>query len=129
MSKSAKRRQDREDLKRYVDQWVDEILDWNQARPEATLAEIEEHARLKRRELMSQVLAKMLEQHGAGYAVEGIKCPKCGQAMTYKGSPGVTWETREASTRVKRAYYRCPSCKTKVFPPGSPSEGGAGGVE
>jgi hypothetical protein len=129
MRKSAKRNKAREDLRKYVEQWVDEMLDWNAARPSATLNEIEDHARLKRRELMSRVLTVMLTQHGTGHVVEGVQCPKCGQPMRYKGTPGITLETREAATRIERAYYHCPSCKERFFPPGSTLENGTGRVE
>ncbi len=129
MRKSAKREQAREELKKYMEQWIDEVLDWNAARPDATLSEIEDHARLKRRELMSRVLSVMLTQHGTGHVVEGVTCPQCGQAMQYKGTPGVTLETREAAARLERAYYHCPSCKERFFPPGSASESGSGSLE
>lgn len=129
MSEPAKRDPARDNLMAYVEQWVDELLAWNQARPEATLSEIESHARLKRRELMSQVLREMLMHHGTGEVVEGVPCPSCGQLMTYKGKPGVTVETREAPTRIQRAYYHCPSCSEGLFPPGSTAESGTGRVE
>jgi len=129
MTEPAKQPSTREDLKAYTDQWVDELLTWNEARPGATLDEIESHARLKRRELMSQVLKVMLTQHGHGYELAGVPCPECGESMIYKGKPGITLETREASTRIKRAYYYCPSCLEGLFPPGSAPEGGPGGVE
>ncbi len=129
MTKSAKRNQVRKELKKYAEQWIDELLDWNAVRPDATLSEIENHARLKRRELMSRVLTVMLTQHGAGYVVEGIQCPKCGQLMRYKGTPGATFETREAAARIERAYYHCPSCKEGFFPPGSTSKNEGRDVE
>jgi YgiT-type zinc finger domain-containing protein len=129
MAEPAKRTLTREDLKKYTDQWVDELLDWSEARPDATLDEIENHARFKRREFMSQVLRVMITQHGNGYAVAGVPCPECGQSMIYKSQPGITLETREGSTRIKRAYYHCSSCGEGLFPPGSASASGTGGVE
>jgi hypothetical protein len=129
VSEPAQRDPARDTLMAYVEQWVDELLTWNKARPEATLSEIESHARLKRRELMSHVLREMLTQHGTGEVVEGVSCPSCGQPMTYKGKPGVSLETREAPTRIDRAYYHCPSCSDGLFPPGSTAKSGAGSME
>ncbi len=129
MNEPARRDLARDNLMAYVEQWVDELLTWNEARPEATLSEIESHARLKRRELMSQVLREMLMQHGTGEVVQGVVCPSCGQPMTYKGKPGVSLETREAPARIERAYYHCPSCSEGLFPPQSTAETGTRSVE
>lgn len=129
MSNPTKRESAREELRAYCEQWIDEVLAWGEDRPEATLSEIEDHVRLKRRELMSHVLREVLTLHGTGYEVSGIKCSECGQAMVYKGQPGVTLETREAPSRIHRAYYYCPACETGFFPPGPTSESETGGVE
>ncbi len=129
MSSPTRQTSAREELKAYFDQWVDEVLAWNEDRPQATLSEIEDHVRLKRRELMSQVLRDLLLQHGSGYELAGMKCPDCGEAMVYKGQPGVTLETREAPSRIRRAYYYCPACQAGLFPPGSTAEPETGDVE
>ncbi len=129
MSSPTNQESARKELKAYFDQWVDEVLAWNADRPQATLSEIEDHVRFKRRELMSQVLHELVLQHGSGYEVAGLECPDCGQAMVYKGQPGVTWETREAPTRIQRAYYHCPACQAGLFPPRSTAEPETGDVE
>jgi hypothetical protein len=110
--------QKREQLHGYAARMVDELWEWSGAHPEATLEELEAQVRLKRRELLGEVLPVLLTQHGTGYAWDGQVCPDCGQAMIYKGSPGVTVESCEASAWLERAYYYCPACERGLFPPG-----------
>lgn len=110
--------QKRAQLRGYATRMVDELWEWGDTHSEATLEEIEAQVRLKRRVVLGEVLPLLLTQHGTGYALNGQACPDCGRAMIYKGSPGVTVESCEASARLERAYYYCPACERGLFPPG-----------
>ena len=45
-------------------------------------------------------------------------CPKCGQAMTYKGQKPVAPRTWVGEVAIERGYYHCAGCKEGLFPPG-----------
>jgi hypothetical protein len=104
----------KEELKEYFAGWLEEVDDWRAGHPKATLYEIEEDARTKRRALMGRVLKPVVE---AG-AEETVLCPQCGETMGDKGKPSRQVETREAPVEMKRSYYHCPLCKEGLFPPG-----------
>ena len=67
---------------------------------------------------MGQLLAQLACQHGDGEVVEGVSCPECGQAMSYKGSPRREVEHLEGEMELVRAYYYCAPCEGGLFPPG-----------
>ncbi len=60
----------------YFEVWLDEMAGWRMAHPEATLYEIEEYARTKRRELMSRALEPMVAAAQEGdVQKESVACP------------------------------------------------------
>jgi len=97
-----------------------ELDAWYDAHPEASFEEIERVAREKRRGLMGEGLAILVNGRDNGYALEGVRCPKCGKPMAYKGAGfGKTIHGLEGDTRLERADYVCPTCKGEtLFPPG-----------
>jgi DNA-binding SARP family transcriptional activator len=101
------------ELTDYFADWVKEMAQWRASHPQATLVEIEEYARIQRRELMSRVLKPLIEAAPSEIAL----CPQCGEAMTDKGEQTRQIETREAPTRIERPYVYCPVCRTGLFPP------------
>lgn len=94
------------------------LLDWYEAHPDATLAEIEEQAGKTRQELMGKVIEGALELKAKGFQVEGVRCEECGGMMKFQGYREKVVQTVEGEVRVSRAYYYCPRCKRGIFPPG-----------
>jgi DNA-directed RNA polymerase subunit RPC12/RpoP len=95
----------------------DELYAWRENHPEATLDEIAAQVTPRRRQLMGELIAQLACQEGHGARAEGIACPDCGQPMVYKGDVPCTREHLEGEITLKRAYYFCPKCQQKVFPP------------
>jgi len=102
----------KEGLKEYFAGWLEEMDAWRAAHPKATLLEIEEYARSKRRDLMGRVLAPVIEDAPAETAL----CPECGGPMADKGRQTRQVETREAPVRVERGYRHCSACGRGLFP-------------
>jgi predicted RNA-binding Zn-ribbon protein involved in translation (DUF1610 family) len=98
-----------------------ELYEWRQKHPEATMDEIAAQMTPRRRQLIGKWLAQLACQEGNGTVVEGLVCPSCGETMVYKGDSPRKLEHLEGEIPLGRAYYFCPSCKQKIFPPGSPS--------
>lgn len=96
----------------------EELYSWRAAHPEASFDEIATQLTPRRRVLMGQLLGQLACQHGDGAEVAGVKCPKCGEMMPYKGCPSREIEHLEGETELRRAYYHCPDCKSGLFPPG-----------
>lgn len=95
-----------------------ELRQWRANHPEASYDEITAQVTPRRRELMGQLLGQLARQHGDGEVVEGLTCPGCGQAMSYKGRPKRDVLHKEGATELSRAYYYCAQCETGLFPPG-----------
>lgn len=101
-------------------QMYDGLEDWYDQHPDATFGQIEEEARRRRRELMGQVLAGLINGRDTGFRHEVPLCAKCGQPMDFEHYR--TWTVRglEGDAELSRAYYVCPRCSGEtVFPPGS----------
>lgn len=98
----------------------EDLEEWYAAHPEASFEEIEAVGRQKRRALMGEGLAILVNGRDSGYRVEEPRCPQCGHKMAYKGEGfGKTIHGLEGDTRLERAYYVCPDCEGEtLFPPG-----------
>lgn len=94
------------------------LLDWYEAHPDATLAEIEEQVGRMRQKLMGKVIEGAIESRSNGFQLEGVRCEECGEVMKFQGYREKTIQTVEGEVRVSRAYYYCPRCKRGIFPPG-----------
>ncbi len=92
-----------------------ELRQWRANHPQASFDEIAGQVTGRRRALMGQLLAR---QQGDGEVVEGLSCPECGQAMSYKGTPKREVLHKEGGTELERAYYYCAQCEAGLFPPG-----------
>ena len=114
------RRQRKESFLALAGEMYEELEVWYAAHPEASFEEIETFARQKRRELMGEGLAILVNGADSGYAPEGQRCGQCGGVMTYKGEGfGKTIHGLEGDTRLERAYYVCPKgARGDDFPPG-----------
>ena len=95
-----------------------ELRQWRANHAGASFDEIAAQVTPRRRELMGQLLDQLARQHGDGEVVEGLKCPECGQVMSYKGRPKRDVLHKEGATELSRAYYYCAQCETGLFPPG-----------
>jgi hypothetical protein len=65
----------------------DELRQWRARHSGASIDEIAEQITPKRREIMGQLLIQLACQHGDGAVIEGVRCPGCGEGMSYKGKP------------------------------------------
>lgn len=95
-----------------------ELRQWRAKHPEASFDQIAAQVTARRRALMGQLLDQLARHHGDGEVVEGLSCPECGQAMSYKGRPSRDVLHKEGAAELERAYYYCAQCETGLFPPG-----------
>lgn len=97
---------------------IDELLAWDETNQAPNLRQIEEEV-LKLREGFGQELAlTVLEGQEAVQPAAGVRCPKCGQEMRYKGRKPTELESWVVNGVLKRGYYYCPACQHGLFPPG-----------
>jgi hypothetical protein len=96
----------------------DELEEWYDEHPDATFGEIETKAKEVRRKLMGKGLEQLINGRDAGFAIEGEKCPTCGEEMEFKDYLSWTVKGIEGDTRLERAYFVCPECGETIFPPG-----------
>ena len=106
------------EMQQAFEQMWDELYEWREKHPQASFDEITAQVSPKRRALIGRLLAQLASQHGDGTAVEGVKCPGCGEAMSYKGKPNRAIEHLEGESQIARAYYYCAYCDSGLFPPG-----------
>lgn len=121
MGKLLSHRDWREETVTEVEEMCDELYEWRELHPEASLDDIAARLRPRRRQVMGRLLSGLACQQGNGTSVEGIMCPSCGQRMVYKGDRPCTKEHAEGEITLKRAYYHCRACKAAFFPPGRPT--------
>lgn len=94
-----------------------ELYEWRAKHPEASLDDIAAEVTPRRRQLIGAWIAQLACQDGNGTASGEVACPQCGQPMVYKGDVPCEREHLEGEINLKRAYYFCPVCQQKVFPP------------
>jgi hypothetical protein len=96
----------------------DELRQWREEHPEASIDEIAGRITPERRGLMGQLLNQLARQHGDGTVIEGVGCPVCGEAMRPKGKSKRDVVHAEGEMNLERAYYYCSPCEHGIFPPG-----------
>lgn len=116
MSSMRERRKVR--LMKEAERLIDELLDWNDNTPEPNLAQIEQVVLELRRQLSEEMGREVIEAQATKQPAIGPACPKCGEAMTYKGQKRVQPQTWVGEVRIERGYYHCAGCKEGFFPPG-----------
>jgi hypothetical protein len=104
-----------------VERVWDEFNGWYREHPEATFDEMEAEVGKQRRAILGDFLELSLRQGDLGATPEAPTCEQCGQRMVFKGYPKKEVQGLEATAKIPRAYYVCPTCKIGLFPPGSPS--------
>lgn len=110
--------QEREEYLAAAAKMYDELRQWREQHPEASIDEIAGQVTPRRRELMGELLKQLARQAGDGEVIEGLACPDCGEAMIYKGTPKRGVAHLEGDMGLERAYYYCAQCETGLFPPG-----------
>jgi hypothetical protein len=108
----------KEEMQQAFEQMWEELHDWREKHPEASFDEIAAQVTPRRRTIIGRLLAQLASQHGDGEVIEGLACPECGQAMSYKGRPSRDVEHLEGELELARAYYYCAPCESGLFPPG-----------
>jgi hypothetical protein len=83
-----------------------------------TLSEIEQLAVEGGRNFREAVLASLVGESSGANEGDEHSCPRCGQAMHYKGKRPKDVVTEAGEVRIERDYYYCAHCRQGVFPPG-----------
>ena len=110
--------QDRAEFMKAASEMYEELRQWRAQHPGASIDEIAEQITPKRRGLMGQLLGQLAGQHGDGEVIEGVRCPGCGEGMSYKGKPRRDVIHKEGEQELRRSYYYCARCQAGLFPPG-----------
>ena len=117
MAIEADREAHRAQLTALLDRMYEELYEWRDKHPEASLDEIAQQVGRRRRQVMGEWIAQLACQHGDGTVVDGLCCPHCGGRLIYKGKSSIRQEHLEGEIALKRASYYCPACKAGIFPP------------
>lgn len=123
MAHTKSRGQRREAFMEIAGEMYDQLEDWYEEHPEASFGEVEAQARRERRELMGETIRILVNERDTGYQLPPPKCEKCKVEMEFERYRKWTVHGLEGDTKLKRAYYVCPSCEGETFfPPGSKAE-------
>ena len=114
----AKQEKDRAEFMKAASEMYEELRQWRAQHLGASIDEIAEQITPKRRELMGHLMVQLAGQHGDGEVIEGVSCPECGEAMSYKGKPRRDVIHKEGEEALVRSYYYCARCQAGLFPPG-----------
>ena len=99
------------------------VAQWRREHPRATLTEIEDALDERLHAVRGRMLEEMVLVSGAAVfagAEEGERprCPGCGDCLVSLGvAERRLMTTGGREVRLRRAYGRCPSCGTELFPP------------
>ncbi len=105
-------------LMREAEHRIDELLDWADQTDTPNLGQIEAEVLKIRQQFSEEMVREVIEAQETRQPVDSPLCPRCGQAMVYKGQKGVAPQTWVGEVRIQRGYYHCPSCQVGLFPPG-----------
>jgi hypothetical protein len=97
---------------------IAEFLNWEESTDKPNMTQIEDVV-LRLRERLGQRMAEVaIADQDAKQPVAVPKCPKCGEALRYKGQKGTEVGTRIGELALDRGYYYCARCESGLFPPG-----------
>ena len=82
-----------------------------------SLSDMEQAAGVLEAGLGQATVQSLLDESTAG-ASEELTCPSCGSRMQRRGKRRKRLVTTRGEVELERAYYVCPSCGNKRFPPG-----------
>ena len=100
------------------------MKEWRLAHPRATFKEIERAlderlAKVRARMLTDVALASAAADLRGAEAGERPPCPECGRPLEHQETARRSLTTNYDHTiELTRSYALCPSCGTRVFPPG-----------
>src|SRR5262245_46696851 len=97
----------------------EELWQWREAHPEATMDEIVRQVTPRRRTLMGDLVVQLAKQAGSGGNVKGLVCEQCGEGLEDKGEPKREGRHLEGGGELSRTYFYCDRCTAGLFPPGS----------
>lgn len=107
-----------ESLSEMPDELAARLQAWRQARPRATLTEIEEAVEGELAKLRTEWVTE-LAQAGTEDEAETPFCAACGEAMVRNGRRKRRLKSKEGQTlQLERQQWRCLKCGTTLFPPG-----------
>ncbi len=98
------------------------VLDWREAHPKATLAEIEEAVD----EQLATLRAQLVQDMAQASATADVKahndraiCPHCSTGVRVESKRKRRLKTTHGrAVALERSYVVCPSCAVGFFPPG-----------
>ncbi len=100
------------------------MKEWRLAHPKATFKEIEtaldeKLAKVRARMLQDVALASRATDLRGKSEKERVGCSQCGHPLEHQGEEKRMLTTHyDQSIELNRSYALCPSCGTRVFPPG-----------
>ena len=110
--------QDRAEFMKAASEMYEELRQWRAQHPGASIDEIAEQITPKRRGLMGQLLVQLAGQHGDGEVIEGVRCPGCGEGMSYKGKPRRDVIHKEGEQELRRSLLLLCPLSSRAFSPG-----------
>jgi hypothetical protein len=94
------------------------LEEWYDQHPDASLGEIEQEVRRRRRELMGKTQEILINGRSTGESARPPECPTCHQPMDFEGYRPWGVSGLEGEIKLERAYYVCPRCDEQtIFPP------------
>jgi len=104
-------------LKAEAEAAIDKLLSARKAPAEASLADIEQVARVAGQQVAVAVTAALVAESAAELPAWPT-CPTCGQKLKNKGKRRRRVVTENGDVELERAYYHCADCGQGLFPPG-----------
>ena len=103
------------------EEMLDEVAQWREEHPRATMREIEDEIDKR----LSALRAKMVSdtanasERAKWETAQGVQCPDCGAKLIKKGKKKRVLLTRDGrEIELDREYAVCPACGQGIFPPG-----------
>jgi uncharacterized protein with PIN domain len=96
---------------------INETLEEKPAASQIRLDEIERLALRTGQEVQASVLKALAEEGSEAQRRGEQRCEQCGSRMQRRGLHTRQVVTEAGEMRLERAYYVCPGCGARLFPP------------
>ncbi len=103
-------------LEEAAQELIETLLDWDETNKTPSLREIEDEVLVLRQQFGQILAATVVEGQEAQQPALTPCCPKCGEALRYKGRKSKKVESRVGTLHISRGRYCCPRCESGVFP-------------